>query len=241
MHDNGGFLESAFRAIILDKAAAWLKHKLDYEFRDEQLLTQALTHRSTPGPNNERLEYLGDAVLDVVVSEATYKLRPDASEGALSRIRSSLVKDAMLAELAIELDLASHLILGAGVKKGGYGRSSILGDALEAIFGAIYLDSGFDQARRVIRKVYGDRLREFPESASHRDPKTQLQELLQARRLDLPRYRVEDVSGQAHRQTFEVSCSIDALDASTIGRGSSRRRAEQDAAMKMLALVGEAA
>ncbi|HEX5764729.1 MAG TPA: ribonuclease III [Woeseiaceae bacterium] len=226
----------------MDKAAAWLKHKLDYEFRDEQLLTQALTHRSSLGPNNERLEYLGDAVLDVVVSEATYKLRPEASEGVLSRIRSSLVKDTMLTELATELDLASHLILGAGVKKGsGYGRSSILGDALEAIFGAIYLDSGFDEARRVIRRVYGDRLVELPESASRRDPKTQLQELLQARKLDLPQYRVENVSGQAHRQTFEVSCSIDALEASTIGRGSSRRRAEQDAAMKMLALVGESA
>src|SRR5690606_11912334 len=133
-----------------------------------------------PGPNNERLEYLGDAVLDVVVSEATYRLRPDASEGELSRIRSSLVKDTMLTELATEIDLASQLILGSGVRKGGgYGRSSILGDALEAIFGAVYLDSGFDEARRVIHKVYGNRLQELPESASRRDPKTRLQELLQ--------------------------------------------------------------
>lgn len=226
----------------MEKAATWLKQTLNYEFRDEQLLAQALTHRSAPGPNNERLEYLGDAVLDVVVSEATYKLRPDASEGVLSRIRSSLVKDAMLTELAGELDLASHLTLGAGVKRGGgYGRSSILGDALEAIFGAVYLDAGFDEARRVIQMVYGDRLRELPESASRRDPKTQLQELLQARRLDLPDYRVENVSGKAHRQTFEVSCSIRPLEASTIGRGTSRRQAEQDAAMKMLSLVGETA
>ena len=226
----------------MDKAAAWLKRTLDYEFRDEQLLTQALTHRSTPGPNNERLEYLGDAVLDVVVSEATYRLRPDASEGVLSRIRSSLVKDTMLTELATELELASYLVLGAGVKRGGgYSRSSILGDALEAIFGAVYLDSSFDEARRVIRKVYGHRLRELPESASRRDPKTQLQELLQARKLDLPQYCVETVTGQAHRQTFEVSCRIPALEASTVGRGSSRRRAEQDAATKMLVLVGETA
>jgi ribonuclease-3 len=224
----------------LEKAATWLKQSLNYEFRDEKLLTQALTHRSAPGPNNERLEYLGDAVLDVVVSEATYRLRPDASEGVLSRIRSSLVKDTMLTQLAMELDLASHLILGAGVKKGGgYGRSSILGDALEAVFGAVYLDSGFDAARNVIQTVYGDRLRELPESASHRDPKTQLQELLQARKLELPAYRVEKVTGKAHRQSFEVSCSIEALDASTIGRGASRRQAEQDAAMKMLVLVGE--
>lgn len=226
----------------MEKAATWLKQSLNYEFRDEDLLTQALTHRSAPGPNNERLEYLGDAVLDVVVSEATYRLRPDASEGVLSRIRSSLVKDSMLAELAMEIDLASHLVLGAGVKRGGgYGRSSILGDALEAVFGAVYLDSGFDEARRVIQTVYGERLRELPDSASLRDPKTQLQELLQARKLDLPAYRVENVTGKAHRQTFEVSCSIHALDASTIGRGTSRRQAEQDAAMKMLALVGEPA
>jgi ribonuclease-3 len=226
----------------LEKAATWLKQSLNYEFRDEDLLTQALTHRSAPGPNNERLEYLGDAVLDVVVSEATYRLRPDASEGVLSRIRSSLVKDTMLTELAMEIDLASHLVLGAGVKTGGsYSRSSILGDALEAVFGAVYLDSGFDEARRVIQTVYGDRLRELPDSASLRDPKTLLQELLQARKLDLPAYRVENVTGKAHRQTFEVSCSIPALEASTIGRGTSRRQAEQDAAMKMLVLVGEPA
>jgi ribonuclease III len=226
----------------LEKAATWLKHSLNYEFRDEELLTQALTHRSAPGPNNERLEYLGDAVLDVVVSEATYSLRPDASEGELSRIRSSLVKDTMLTELAMEIDLASHLVLGAGVKRGGgYSRSSILGDALEAVFGAVYLDSGFDEARRVIQAVYGERLHELPDSASLRDPKTQLQELLQARKLDLPAYRVENVTGKAHRQTFEVSCNIQALDASTIGRGTSRRQAEQDAAAKMLALVGEPA
>jgi ribonuclease-3 len=224
----------------LEKAATWLKKSLDYEFRDEGLLQQALTHRSAPGPNNERLEYLGDAVLDVVVSEATYRLRADASEGVLSRIRSSLVKDTMLTDLATELNLASYLILGSGVKKGGgYRRSSILGDALEAIFGAVYLDAGFDEARRVIQTVYGDRLRELPDSASRRDPKTRLQELLQARKLDLPAYRVESITGKAHLQSFEVRCSIDALNTSTIGNGASRRQAEQDAAMKMLALVGE--
>jgi ribonuclease-3 len=224
----------------LEKAVTWLKQSLNYEFRDEQLLTQALTHRSSPGPNNERLEYLGDAVLDVVVSEATYRLRPDATEGELSRIRSSLVKDTMLTELATELDLGSYLILGTGVRKGGsYSRSSILGDALEAVFGAVYLDSGFDEARRVIQTAYGERLRRLPESASRRDPKTRLQELLQGRKLDLPVYRVETIAGKAHRQTFEVSCTIEALEASTLGQGTSRRQAEQDAAMKMLILVGE--
>jgi ribonuclease-3 len=224
----------------LEKAAAWLKQSLDYEFRDEQLLTQALTHRSVPGPNNERLEYLGDAVLDVVVSEATYRLRPDATEGELSRIRSSLVKDTTLTELAMSIGLGSWLALGPGVRKGGsYGRSSILGDALEAVFGAVYLDSGFKEAQRVIQAVYGERLRRLPDSASRRDPKTRLQELLQGRKIGLPDYRVENTSGQAHRQTFEVSCTIAALDRRTLGQGTSRRNAEQDAAMRMLALLDE--
>lgn len=227
-------------ATILEKAATWLKKSLDYEFRDEALLRQALTHRSAPGPNYERLEYLGDAVLDLVVSEATFHLRPGASEGELSRIRASLVKEATLTELATELDLGAYLVLGSGVKRaGGYGRSSMPGDALEAVFGAIYLDGGFEETRRVIRQVYGERLRRLPESAARRDPKTRLQELLQSRKIDLPTYTVEATSGKAHRQSFEVSCSIEALEARTIGRGTSRRRAEQDAASRMLVLVGE--
>ncbi len=229
------------RPSTLNKAASWLKDSLHYEFRDEALLAQALTHRSAAGPNNERLEFLGDAVLDLVVSEAVWGMRPDASEGTLSRIRSSLVKDTTLTELATELGLIEHLVVGAGVRKaGGYGRSSILADALEAIFGAVYRDSGFDEARRVVRAAYGERLERLPPSASLRDAKTRLQEHLQARKIDLPTYRVEKTTGQAHRQSFEVSCRIDALDARTIGRGTSRRRAEQDAATKMLALVGEA-
>lgn len=225
----------------MEKAAIWLKHALGYEFRDETLLTQALTHRSASGPNYERLEFLGDAVLDVVVSEATFRLRPDASEGELSRIRASLVKDTTLADLAAKLDLGAHMILGSGVQKAGArARASMLGDALEAVFGAIYLDAGFDEACRVIRKTYGERLRSLPDSASRRDPKTRLQELLQSRKLELPLYRVENTTGKAHSQSFEVSCSIEVLEARTIGRGTSRRRAEQDAATKMLVLIGEA-
>lgn len=225
----------------LQRAANWLKDSLQYEFRDESLLAQALTHRSATGPNNERLEFLGDAVLDLVISEVVWGMRPQASEGTLSRIRSSLVKDTTLVELATELGFVEHLIVGSGVRKaGGYGRSSILADALEAVFGAVYLDAGFAEARRVVRAAYGERLQALPESASLRDPKTRLQENLQARKIDLPTYRVEKTTGQAHRQSFEVSCCIEALDARTIGRGTSRRRAEQDAATKMLALVGEA-
>lgn len=226
----------------MEQAAAWLKRLLDYEFRDVELLKQALTHRSAPGSNNERLEYLGDAVLDVVVSEVIFRLRPTASEGVLSRIRSSLVKDTTLAALATEIDLGEHLILGPGEKRsGGHTRSSILADALEAIFGAVYLDADFEEARRVIHRVYDERLRQLPESAARRDPKSRLQELLQAKRIDLPAYSVETVTGKAHRQSFEVSCTIGALDTVTIGRGPSRRQAEQEAATKMLMLVEESA
>lgn len=224
----------------MDKAVIWLKKALDYEFQDIELLQQALTHRSSTGSNNERLEYLGDAVLDVVVSEVTFRQKPAASEGVLSRIRSSLVKDTMLATLAQELDLGQHLILGSGEKKaGGFRRSSILADALEAIFGAVYLDAGFEESKRVILKVYGDRLRNLPESAARRDPKSRLQELLQSKKIDLPVYKVDSVTGQAHRQHFEVSCTIDALDTVAIGRGPTRRQAEQEAATKMLVLVDE--
>lgn len=224
----------------MEDAAAWLKQALDYEFRDVELLRQALTHRSAPGLNNERLEYLGDAVLDVVVSEVIFRSRPAASEGVLSRMRSSLVKDTTLATLATEIGLGAQLVLGPGERRsGGHRRSSILADALEAIFGAVYLDAGFEEARRVIHRAYGERLRHLPDSAAHRDPKSRLQELLQSKQIDLPSYNVEAVTGKAHRQSFEVSCRIGTLDTVTIGRGRTRRQAEQEAATKMLVLVEE--
>jgi ribonuclease-3 len=204
----------------LDKSAAWLKKSLDYEFKNLRLLEQALTHRSAPGINNERLEYLGDAVLDFVISEALYRERPNASEGVLSRLRSSLVKDTTLAELATGLDIGEHLILGSGEKKsGGHRRTSILADALEAIFAAVYLDSGFDEARRVIHNAFADRLVDIPDSAEQRDPKTRLQEFVQSRRIALPEYK---------------------LDASTTGQGTTRRDAEQQSAEYMLAMLDEA-
>lgn len=223
-----------------EQAATWLGDRLGYRFEDEELLVQALTHRSAAGANNERLEFLGDAILDVVVSEVIYRLRPDATEGVMSRIRASLVRDATLARLAISIDLGDHLILGPGERRtGGHHRLSILADALEAIFGAVYLDSGFEKTREVIHTVYGDMLETLPESASLRDPKTRLQELLQSRRIDLPAYEVEKVTGKAHRQSFEVRCTVAAFDLSTLGRGSSRREAEQDAATGMLELLDE--
>ena len=222
----------------MDKTATWLQKSLDYEFKNVQLLKQALTHRSAPGNNNERLEYLGDAILDFVISEAVYLQRPDAPEGVLSRLRSSLVKDTTLADLSTELGVGDHLILGPGEKKsGGHRRASILADALEAIFGAVYLDSGFDEAQRIIHNAFAERLVEIPDSAEQRDPKTRLQELVQARRVALPDYPVEKVDGKAHRQTFSVRCTIEELDASTTGQGTTRRDAEQESAAQMLTLL----
>ncbi|HEX7719690.1 MAG TPA: ribonuclease III [Woeseiaceae bacterium] len=223
-----------------DKAIPGLQSRLGYEFQDLTLLVQALTHRSATGSNNERLEFLGDAVLDVVISEVIFRQRQEASEGVMSRIRSSLVKDLTLVQLAGELQLGDYLILGSGEKRtGGHHRASIMADALEAIFGAVYLDSGFENARQVIHTVYGALLEDLPESASRRDPKTRLQEYLQARKIDLPGYAVHRVTGKAHRQSFEVQCTVEALEVSSIGHGMSRREAEQDAASRMLAVLGE--
>lgn len=222
----------------MNKADAWLKKVLDYEFSDDELLQRALTHRSAPGVNNERLEFLGDAVLDTVISEIVFLDRPQASEGVLSRLRSYLVKDTMLAELAASLGVGEHLILGSGEKKaGGHRRASILADAVEAVFGAVYLDSGFDAARKVICHAYGERLNSLPDSADLRDPKTRLQELLQARKMALPGYGVEKVFGKAHEQSFEVSCTVVEMDRITRGNGGSRRDAEQAAAVAMIALI----
>jgi ribonuclease-3 len=222
----------------LNKADAWLKKVLDYEFSDDELLQRALTHRSVPGVNNERLEFLGDAVLDTVISEIVFLDRPQAPEGVLSRLRSYLVKDTMLAELATSLGVGEHLILGSGEEKaGGHRRASILADAVEAVFGAVYLDSGFDAARKVICHAYGERLNSLPESADLRDPKTRLQELLQARKMALPQYDVEKVTGKPHEQWFEVGCTVGEMDRVTHGDGGSRRDAEQAAAVAMIALI----
>jgi ribonuclease-3 len=222
----------------LRKSTAWLKKRLAYQFQDEGLLTQALTHRSASGNSNERLEFLGDAVLQVAVSEVVFRTRATASEGQLSRLRSSLVKDTTLAAIALELELGEHLILGPGEKKsGGFRRGSILADSLEAIFGAVYLDRGMDAATKVIFKAYGGRLRDIPDAASARDPKSRLQEWLQGRALALPEYQLQKTSGKAHKQVFDVSCEIAELDKKTRGQGTTRRNAEQEAARNMLELV----
>jgi ribonuclease-3 len=220
---------------VLSKAETWLKNTLDYEFNDVRLLEQSLTHRSSAADNNERLEFLGDAVLDVVISEVVFRLHPRAPEGDLSRLRASLVKDATLAEIAADLGLGEHLILGSGERKtGGHRRDSILADALEAIFGAVYLDAGFATASSLIERTFGERLQDFPSAEDLRDPKTRLQEWLQARQMGLPDYELVQVSGEAHRQMFDVSCRVTGVETATRGSGTTRRNAEQQCAERML-------
>lgn len=217
------------------KAETWLKNALEYQFDDVEILQQALTHCSSPGQNNERLEFLGDAVLDFVISELVYRSHPDSSEGDLSRLRASLVKDTTLAELAADLGIGEQLQLGAGERKtGGHRRESILADALEALFGAVYLDGGYAAAKDFIERVFCERLLTLPPADELRDPKTRLQESLQSLGLGLPDYQLVKVSGKAHRQRFEVSCTVESSSTITEGSGTTRRNAEQSAAAKML-------
>jgi ribonuclease III len=219
----------------LTDGPAWLERELGYRFKDEQLLDRALTHRSAGSRHNERLEYLGDAVLSLVVAEALYQRVPDAPEGHLSRLRASLVRRSSLAEMARAIGFPKMLRLGPGeLKSGGFRRDSILADALEAVLGAIYLDGGLDALREVVLRLYGDRLDTLPTHEELKDPKTLLQERLQARGLPLPQYRVDGVEGEDHRQQFSVACVVEGVPEEAAGSGGSRRAAEQDAAARML-------
>lgn len=205
--------------------------KLGYSFKDQSLLDEALTHRSVGSRNNERLEFLGDGILNFVIADALFQQRPDLREGDLSRLRASLVNGNTLAEIARDLDLGDCIKLGAGeLKSGGFRRSSILADAVESIFGAVYCDSGFDACQALILKLFKNKLNNLPDIDSLKDPKTRLQELLQSRRLSIPVYDVLNVSGKAHAQIFTVRCSIDEIDCKTQAEGGSRRKAEQLAA-----------
>jgi len=219
----------------LDNSINWVQKNLTISFTDEELLRCALTHRSGAAEHNERLEFLGDSVLQLVMSEWMYEEFPDASEGRLSRLRASLVKDATLADLATELELGDLIYLGPGERKsGGHRRSSILADAMEALFAAVYLDQGLQAARTAIRQVYAARVAGLQSGDDLRDPKTRLQEYLQGRQLGLPNYVVERVTGKAHRQAFEVACLHNELQMRAIGEGRSRRAAEQAAAESLL-------
>jgi ribonuclease-3 len=210
---------------------ATLTDRLGYAFRHRALLDQALTHRSHGAVHNERLEFIGDAVLNCVIAATLYARFPEAPEGDLSRIRAHLVNRETLARLARGLDLGALLRFGDGEQKsGGADRSSIVADALEAVFGAVFLDGGFDAARDVIRAVFAGDLSDLDPAALGKDPKTRLQEWLQARRIPVPEYAVVDTAGAAHAQSFTVECRVPSLAVVTSGVGPSRRAAEQAAA-----------
>lgn len=212
---------------------------IDHAFRDPELLRQALTHRSFGTPHNERLEFIGDAVLNCVIALRLYHRFPGLAEGELSRIRAHLVNRDTLARLARDLDLGAALKLGEGeARSGGAARPSTLADALEAVFGAVAEDGGFAAAERVIDAVFANLLRDADPVMLGKDPKTRLQELLQARRLAIPEYAIVATHGEAHAQSFVVECRIGALERAVTGEGPSRRAAEQDAAAHALAALG---
>lgn len=220
--------------------AEWLQQSLGYECRDPALFEAALTHRSAAGVHNERLEFLGDAVLNCAIAKLVFREFAAANEGDLSRLRASLVSGESLANIAAELDLGTWVRLGSGeLKSGGFRRKSILADALEAVFGAIYLDAGFDAAAAVIEHLFAPRLQRLPSADELKDPKTRLQEALQARGLNLPEYAVHSVTGAAHAQRFTVHCRVASAGIETSGEGGSRRAAEQSAAQAALKRLHE--
>jgi ribonuclease-3 len=215
--------------------ADWVHERLGVRVRDAALVDAALTHRSAGGRNNERLEFLGDAVLSFVVAGWLYRSLPGRDEGELSRCRARLVSGESLADVATALGLGEQLTLGSGeLKSGGFRRRSILADALEALFGAIYLDAGIDAARGVIERLLEPRLGDLSDLGAAKDPKTQLQEWLQARGLPLPAYQVAAITGEPHLQSFEVLCVVADPALETRGAGTSRRQAEQQAALAAL-------
>lgn len=210
---------------------AGLARRIGYDFKSESLLTQALTHRSFSAVNNERLEFLGDSVLNCVVANLLYQRFPKLPEGDLSRLRAHLVKEATLSGIASGLALGDHIQLGEGeLKSGGWRRPSILADAMEAIIGAVFLDAGFPEAEGVVGRLYAPLLENLDPKSIGKDPKTLLQEYLQGRKLALPEYLLVATEGEAHCQTFRVECRIPALKVSAQGEGGSRRIAEQQAA-----------
>ncbi len=209
--------------------------RLGYEFRDPALLERSLTHRSAHRDHNERLEFLGDAVLGFLIGEQLYQKFPEATEGQMTRLRASLVKGETLSRIALELELGDILNLGSGeLKSGGFRRASILADALEAVIGAVYLDGGLEVTRERILALYQSRLSDLSLNTVRKDPKTRLQELLQSRKLALPVYEVVAVAGESHDQHFSVTCQVPDTELSARGEGRSRRAAEQKAAAAVM-------
>jgi ribonuclease-3 len=209
--------------------------RIGHAFGDTELLQRALTHRSAGSRNNERLEFLGDALVNLIVAEALYQRWPRADEGDLTRARAALVREASLAGLARSLELGDLLELGPGeLKSGGFRRDSILADAFEALVAAVYLDAGFEAVRERVLSWYGPMLAELPKGGAEKDPKTRLQEWLQARQLPLPEYRLVSSDGEDHDKTFHVLCALGAPAVERTAQGSSRRQAEQAAALLVL-------
>lgn len=215
-----------------------LERALGHRFATPRLLEQALTHRSHSTPHNERLEFLGDSVLNFVVAAELFARFPALEEGRLTRMRASLVREESLHRVALEIGLGDHLRLGKGaLKSGDFRRASVLADALEAIFGAVFLDAGFEAAREMIVRLLSPALSGLDPKAVSKDAKTRLQEWLQGHRYALPQYMVVATHGAGHNQLFEVECLIGELEIRTVGTGSSRRAAEQDAARQAFARV----
>ena len=212
-----------------------LQRKIDYQFQDTGLLKQALTHRSAGHKHNERLEFLGDAILNLTIAEALFHQFPKCNEGELSRMRATLVREPTLAILARDFQLGDYLSLGQGeLKSGGFRRESILADCVEALIGAISLDSSLANATEIVTRWYQPLLKDIQPGDNQKDAKTRLQEYLQGNRLPVPTYNIVNIQGEAHNQLFTVECSIQNNDRTFIGKGSSRRKAEQAAAEQIL-------
>ena len=221
-----------------DELLAWVEQSLGHVFLQPALCYAAVTHRSAGAEHNERLEFLGDAILNCSVARLLYDAHPLVDEGALSRLRATLVSGEALGQIAGELGLGKHLRLGPGeLKSGGFRRASILADALEALLGAIFLDSGFDAAAAVVARIIGPRMADLPGAETLKDPKTRLQEALQAHGLALPVYTLTAVAGDPHAQSFTVRAAVPVFELAAVGEGGSRRRAEQLAAAKLLELL----
>ncbi|MGI9228456.1 MAG: ribonuclease III [Gammaproteobacteria bacterium] len=224
----------------MTEQSAWLKQQINYQFNNPELLDLALTHSSHPGPDNERLEFLGDSVLGLVIADLLFRKFPGASEGELTRLRAALVKKETLADLGRKMQLGQHLKLGQGESRsGGQRRNSILGNAVESLFGAIYLDAGFSGCTSVIKTMYQDLLEDMTPDNIAKDPKTQLQELMQAKKMLLPVYDLIKETGTSHDKIFTIKCNLDDLEMSIIAEADSKRIAEQKAAALMLEMLAE--
>ena len=221
-----------------DDLLSWVERSFGHVFTTPALCHTALTHRSAGADHNERLEFLGDSILNCAAARLLYEAHPLADEGALSRLRASLVSGDTLAQIAADLGLGEYLRLGPGeLKSGGFRRASILADVLEALLGAIFLDAGFDAAAAAVARILGPRMSDLPAADALKDPKTRLQEVLQARGLALPVYTLTAVAGDPHAQSFTVTCEVPIFEIAAVGEGASRRRAEQLAAAKVIDLL----